>query len=139
MPISYHATFNSEQFARLQSGLIPQEMEDKWFIYYDEPHLFLHRSWTGQAAYRLALKSLPEGGEVAEALWSKEIADAAAATQGPEFQTQLLDFLLSNLLLGESKPFPMPLTLQEPAPGVFQHHISGTGYGQLPTKAKKPR
>jgi hypothetical protein len=45
-------------------------MEDKWFIYYDEPHLFLHRSWSGQPVYRLAITQGDKGFEVAESLWS---------------------------------------------------------------------
>jgi hypothetical protein len=46
VPIPYQAAFDSGQFARLKEGLVPQQMEDKWFIYYEEPYLFLHRSWT---------------------------------------------------------------------------------------------
>jgi len=133
-PISYRAVFNAEELARLKTGLIPRQMEDKWFIYYDEPHLFLHRSWTGQAVYRLTLKSLPEGAEVTETLWSKELA---AVTWEAEYQVQLLDFLLSNLMLGQSKPFPMPPDVDEPRYGVLQHHISGTGYRQSQAKPKR--
>ena len=48
VPIPYHAAFDAEQFVRLKAGLIPQTMEDKWFVYYEEPELFFHRSWTGQ-------------------------------------------------------------------------------------------
>jgi hypothetical protein len=48
VPIPDHGAFDAEQFARLKEGLIPQTMEDKWFVYYEEPQLFFHRSWTGQ-------------------------------------------------------------------------------------------
>lgn len=61
VPLAYQAIFNSEQFARLKVGHIPRGMDDKWFIYYEEPHLFLHRSWTGQPVYRLTLKNVPNG------------------------------------------------------------------------------
>jgi hypothetical protein len=105
--VPYQAAFDSEQFARLREGLIPQRMEDKWFIYYEEPHLFLHRNWTGAPFYRLTLNSVPGGVEVMEALWSQELADTSTPTQA-EYQARLLDFLLSNLLLGQSKPFPLP-------------------------------
>ena len=133
VPLSYRAAFDSEQLARLQMGFIPRQMEDKWFIYYEEPHLFLHRSWTGQAVYRLTLKSGPNGAEVTEARWSKELADSSEL--GHEYEARLLDFLVSNLLLGQAKPFPVP-DLTEPMHGVFQHHISGTGYPQSPIEPK---
>ncbi len=110
-------------------------MEDKWFIYYEEPHLFLHRSWTGQPVYRLALRKTPDGAEIDEALWSKVLAEAP--DPDPGYQVQLIDFLLSNLLLGESKPFPLPQAILEPVPGVIQHHIAGTGFPQVMAPPKK--
>jgi hypothetical protein len=135
VPLCYRAVFDTEQFVRVKTGLIPEAMEDKWFIYYEEPHLFLHRSWTGQPVYRLTLKSEPKGAEVSEALWSKDIADASAL--GPDYEVRLLDFLISNLLLGLAKPFPMPPGLTEPKHGVYQHHIAGTYYPQSPTKPEE--
>lgn len=138
IPIAYQATFDCEQFARLQEGLVPREMEDKWFIYYEGPYLFLHRSWTGQPVYRLTLNGTPSGADVTEAHWSKDLADASTPTQGADYQVRLLDFLLSNLLLGQSRPFPMPHDLPEPMPGVFQHVVAGTGYPQSPPTQKKP-
>jgi hypothetical protein len=136
VPVAYQPSFNREQFARLRDGLIPRDMEDKWFIYYEEPHLFLHRSWTGQPVYRLRLRDIANGAEVTEALWSKDPAKASALDA--DYHVQLLDFLVSNLLLDQAKPFPVPPGLTEPQHGVFQHHVSGTGYPQLPTKPKKP-
>ena len=64
VPLSYRAAFNGEQFAILMEGHIPQQMEDHWFIYYEEPYLCMHRSWTGTPVYRLTLKSLPGGAEI---------------------------------------------------------------------------
>ena len=137
VPLPYQAAFDSEQFARLRDGLIPQQMEDKWFIYSEEPHLFLHRSWTGAPVYRLRSNSVPGGAEVMDALWSKELADTSTPHKAPSIKC-LLDFLLSNLLLGQSKPFPVPPGLREPMPGVLQHIVSGTGYPQSSAKPKKP-
>ncbi len=66
--ILYVRVFDTEQFGCLKIGLIPQQMEDKWFIYYEEPHLYFHRSWTGQPVYRLALRTTQNGAEVCQAL-----------------------------------------------------------------------
>ena len=35
-PIDYAATFSRSEFAKLREGLVPEAMEDKWFVYYDE-------------------------------------------------------------------------------------------------------
>ena len=135
--LAYRAVFDSRQFARLKDGLIPEQMEDKWFIYYEESHLFFHRSWTGQPVYRVTLKNVPNGDEVREALWSKDPDDASGF--GPDYHVQLLDFLVSNLLLGQAKSFPVPGDLTEPMRAVFQHHISGTGYSESRTETKKQK
>ena len=134
IPLPYQAVFDSEQLARLQDGLIPSQMEDKWFIYYKEPHLFLHRSWTGQPVYRVSLRTGPTGAEVTEALLSKDIPEQARLDL--DYQVRLLDFLVSNLLLRQAKPFPVPQGQTEPR-GAFQHHISGTGYPESPGDSKK--
>ncbi len=39
--------FTDAQMAALMHGNIPQEMEDKWFWYYENGKLYAHRSWTG--------------------------------------------------------------------------------------------
>lgn len=103
--VPYRASFTSPQVERLSAGLVPREMEDKWFVYYEEPFLYLHRSWTGQPVFRVKLRASADGAQVEEALASE------APNQGcvdVEYQAQLLDFLVSNLLLGQSKPFPIP-------------------------------
>ena len=111
-------------------------MEDKWFVYYEGRELFFHRSWTGQPVYRISLATLEDGGaEVTETLWSKELA--VASKDGPDYQARLLGFLVANLLLGQSLPFPLPSNLREPMPGVFQHHISGTGFPDVQHTSKK--
>lgn len=51
-PIKISLFFNAEQFSKLVKGIIPQQMEDKWFIYYENDWLFLHRSWTGFGIYK---------------------------------------------------------------------------------------
>jgi hypothetical protein len=137
VPLQFQATFDNGQFARLREGLVPQQMEDKWFIYYEEPHLFLHRSWTGEPVYRLTLNNGPEGAQVTETLWSKDLADASTSTQDARYQARMLDFLLSTLLLGETKTFPLPADLKEPRQGVFQHFVAGTGYPQSSPTRKK--
>ena len=43
--------FSSEEMERIKYGLIPEEMEDKWVIYYEDDRLYLHRSWTGYRIY----------------------------------------------------------------------------------------
>lgn len=132
----FHATFNAAELARIEAGLVPRQMEDKWFIFYDAPYLHFHRSWTGLPVYRVKLDTNPHGAKVVEALLSQE--QRAADAPDLNYHARLLDFLISNLLLRQSKPFPRPAGMVEPAPGVFQHHIAGTGYREAPPAASPP-
>ncbi len=40
-------TLDATETASMREGLIPLQMEDKWFIYCIENTAYLHRSWTG--------------------------------------------------------------------------------------------
>ena len=50
--IAYTRGFDSTEHTRLIRGIVPQEMEDKWFIFYAAPWVWFHRSWTGFASTR---------------------------------------------------------------------------------------
>jgi len=50
-------TFTEEEYRRLQKGLLPKEMEDKWFAYFENEWLYIHRSWTGFCIYQVHLVS----------------------------------------------------------------------------------
>ena len=68
LAIPYEDRFTETEYATLQEGLVPREMENKWFVYFDEPHLFFHRNWTGKSVYRLKLSAYAGGMAVTEAL-----------------------------------------------------------------------
>ncbi len=44
--------FTERQYAKLIKGLIPKQMEDKWFVFYADNWLYFHRSWTGFGIYK---------------------------------------------------------------------------------------
>ena len=56
MPKS-HATiranrrFSAREMEKIKLGFDPDDMDDKWFIFYEEDRLYLHRSWTGHCIF----------------------------------------------------------------------------------------
>ena len=85
--ISLDRSYTDAEFARIREGNVPQEMEDKWFAFDEEPWLSLHRSWTGFGIYQVRFEPAGEGTRVAEVLVSRDteqytgtdcIADAMA-------------------------------------------------------------
>lgn len=57
----WDASVPSSQLTKLLNGFMPQDMDDKWFIYADGPDadgsvvVHMHRSWTSYEVYRLML------------------------------------------------------------------------------------
>jgi hypothetical protein len=58
--------FTDKQFEKLTKGLIPHQMEDKWFIYYENDWLYFHRSWTGYGIYKAKLNKEQDGYSIRE-------------------------------------------------------------------------
>lgn len=47
--------FTQSDVEQLKQGHIPEEMEDKWFLYYQDNQLYIHRSWTGICIYIVSI------------------------------------------------------------------------------------
>lgn len=58
--------FTDGQFSKLTKGLIPKQMEDKWFIFYENSWLYFHRSWTGFGLYKAQLQKEQDGYSIKE-------------------------------------------------------------------------
>lgn len=54
--INIDRTFSKNEMNYLTLGFLPEEMEDKWFIYWEENKLYFHRSWTGTCIYIVTFK-----------------------------------------------------------------------------------
>jgi len=54
--IQLNQKINKKKTLELKKGIIPQQMEDKWFVYYEDSYLYCHRSWTGILIYKMKLE-----------------------------------------------------------------------------------
>lgn len=133
--IPYRAQFSKEETTHLKCGLIPAEMEDKWFVYFEDNTLHFHRSWTGHPVFKVVITETETSTRVSKALIEASFFDDETAVFDAEYQAAMLNFLVSNLLLGKSTPFPIAGALTDREAAIEQHVISGTGY---PSKVLKP-
>lgn len=60
--------FTHDEMTRLRAGLVPEEMEDKWFVVFTDDELRLYRSWTGHHIYTVRFEPAPWGERIAELL-----------------------------------------------------------------------
>lgn len=126
-PIPYHATFSRTQYASIRRGLVPDEMEDKWFIFWEDDILYLHRSWTGHCIYQVTFQRAHHGYEVSQALVAADPRIYNRPADG--YDVHLLDFLIHGLLLHEGVKFPVPAGIARwPDRGLYQHHIAGAAF-----------
>ena len=126
-------TFTEQDYHRLEHGLIPKVMEDKWFIFMENDVLFFHRSWTGVCIYEVHFDDQRTVAEV----WVNRDREQYKETDD-EYDRRLLTFIIDNLLLGQNTPFPMPSNLPGNLPkGAFQHSVSGTGYPEKQDQGKE--
>jgi hypothetical protein len=69
LSIEFEYQFEAREMQVIRKGVLPYQMEDKWFIYYHRGNynrckLFLHRSWTGLCPYVGYFKEDVEGGAI---------------------------------------------------------------------------
>ncbi|HEX8794644.1 MAG TPA: hypothetical protein VF765_27045 [Polyangiaceae bacterium] len=123
--IPYERTFAPAEYVRLQRGLVPKEMEDKWFIFHESPWLFLHRSWTGTCIYMVKLREEGGGAAVDEA-WVNRSPDEYRETDAGH-DAKMVAFLVDRLLLGLQAQFPIRESVDATKVPVLVHHVVGHG------------
>ncbi len=94
--------FDETEFQKLAAGSVPEAMEDKWFICFEHPWLYLHRSWTGFCVYQVRFESDGERHRVAEVIANRN--SEQYREQGDAQDALLLTILLFNRVGRESEP-----------------------------------
>ncbi len=96
--------FSEEEMDRIRRGLVPEQMEDKWFIYWKDDALFFHRSWTGYCIYIVHFAA--ENGS-----WKMIQAEVTRDTEqytltSDERDAEMISYLVDVLLLRRDANFP---------------------------------
>ena len=111
-PVPYIAAFSQQEYARIRRGLIPVEMEDKWFMFWEADSLFLHRSWTGHCVYRVEFQSSGDRFQVARASVSSDNEHYRRGSD--QYEAALVDFLIRAILLHHQSSSRCPRSLLPP-------------------------
>ena len=122
--LSIDRTFSPDEYQRLKFGLIPEIMEDKWFIFWEDDWLFFHRSWTGYCMYQLRLELSDGLFQVGEVYANRDPEQYQGSDD--DYDCSLLLYLIDRLMLGKQTPFPIPehLMKDEQKP-IYKHHVVG--------------
>jgi len=103
-PLTLRREYSPEEYALLAHGLVPKQMEDKWFIFLEDGRLYLCRSWTGCCIYEVAF--IEQNGQyvMAEA-WVNRDPGQYKSTDD-RYDALLLLYLIEHLMLGRKVEFP---------------------------------
>ena len=86
--------YSQEEFDRITAGVIPEQMEDKWFIFYEAPWLYLHRSWTGFCIFKVRFEVVGESIKIAEVYVNRDPAQQLNTDH--ERDASMLEILLDS-------------------------------------------
>ena len=96
--------FTLAEMNRIKRGVIPLEMEEKWFIFFKRNRLYFHRSWTGYCVFVAHFKRR-QGGYVLHLIEANRNARQYSETEDA-YDAKLFFYILDLLLLGRETPFP---------------------------------
>lgn len=102
--LRYKRNFTLNEYQKISAGLIPQMMEDKWFIYFEDDILYFHRSWTGICVYQVQITESDMTYFVSKAFVNRDIREYQE--QSNDYDLSFLSFLIESLLLNKKVPFP---------------------------------
>ena len=102
--LSLERCFSAAEMDRIRLGVIPEEMEEKWFIFFEDGRLFLHRSWTGFCVYVVEFAERDGQHVISKVEANRE--PRQYSEKDSEFDARLLSHLIDVLLLDRWSEFP---------------------------------
>ena len=110
--LAFSGAFTDTEAEALKRGFIPQSMDDRWFICFDDRWLLFFRSWTGFCIYGLRLDAKPDGTKVVESWVSRN----SEQYRGSEIEDdrKLVRHLIDELLLHRPERLPVSGSTQDP-------------------------
>jgi hypothetical protein len=102
--LSLEHRYTPEEFEAIGRGFVPENMDDKWFIYLEQDWLYLHRSWTGLCIFQARFERAGNGHRIAEA-WVNRDSEQYNSTDA-SYDAKLLVWLIEYLLLGRETEMP---------------------------------
>ena len=95
---------DKNQVILIKRGVIPREMEDKWFIYWKDDELHFHRSWTGFCVYKVRFDCEDMGAAAVSATINRD-PDQYTNTDD-EYDAKMIAYLIDVVLLRRPSRFP---------------------------------
>ena len=102
--VTLDRVFSREEMDHIRQGMIPEVMEDKWFIYWKDDALFFHRSWTGFCIYVVRFAADGDTWRMIQADVNRDRRQYEETDDDRD--ARLISYLIDVLLLGRHAEFP---------------------------------
>jgi len=89
--------FSDADGEQMRKGHLPTDMDDKWFIFFENGWLYFHRSWTGHCIYAVRLDGAPFGVRVVEAWANRD--QGQYTSPGVDTDRRTIEQLIQSRLL----------------------------------------
>ena len=122
--------FSPEQMTMIRRGVVPREMEDKWFVYWKDGALHFHRSWTGFCVFEVRFACGEQGAVAVEAVVNRD-AEQYGSTDD-ERDAKMVEYLINVLLLRRPAKFPSMWTSKSKAALEQWSVVGRAGLGEHP-------
>ena len=128
--IPLNREFAPNEMERIRQGLVPEVMEDKWFIYWQDDNLFFHRSWTGFCIYVVRFVRSECCCRMAEAEVNRDPEQYRETSD--ERDAKMISYLIDVLLLHQETEFPSDEQSPEKQVLIQWSQIGNAMFGQHP-------
>ncbi|MCA9874485.1 MAG: hypothetical protein KC441_12540 [Anaerolineales bacterium] len=125
--LALEGSYSAAEFAQISLGYIPQEQQDKWFIYLEGEWLHFHRSWTGSCIFQLHLAPADGYYQADRAIVNRDPAQYRG--HDDEQDARLISHLVDDLLLGRFSVLPLPDNLSAEDQQRYQKDMMGKRRG----------
>jgi hypothetical protein len=122
-------TFSTHEYTLLARGVIPEHMEDRWFVFLEGTTLFFHRSWSGYCIFEVTLVRQGDEYAIGDVLVNRDTTQYSGSSDS--YDRHLLLFLINNLVLGQHSMLPLPQGVSGSlAVELYHHQVAGAGHKQ---------
>jgi hypothetical protein len=95
--LGFEECYSRSEFSLMKKGHKPEDMDDKWFIYFEEHWLYFCRSWTGYYIFGVKLEETDDRVCMSESWVNREPAQFNSTDVESDRKT--LHLLISRILL----------------------------------------
>jgi hypothetical protein len=102
--IALNRRFSPIDMHKIRLGLVPQQMEDKWFVFWERNALCFHRSWTGHCLFVVRFVKDGDSYVMTEANVNRDPEQYKETSD--ERDAEMISYMIDVLLLHQRALFP---------------------------------